>query len=81
MFSNKYVQLRAALHPTSSTAHKAARTHTHILQQQCTGGTPQSFSSDLWFVSSSLVSLHVCLAAFSSAPADFPLKRSRCGRK
>lgn len=41
----------------------------------------QSFSSDLGLVSSSRVSLHVCLAAFSSAPADFPLKRSRCGRK
>jgi len=43
--------------------------------------TSQSFSSERVFVSSSLVRRHTCLAAFSNALGDLPLKRSRLGKK
>ena len=40
-----------------------------------------NFSSDLELVSSSRSILHVCFAAVSIADVDFPLKRSRLGKK
>ncbi len=43
--------------------------------------TVHNFSKALVFVSSSLVSRHVCLDALSMADGDLPLKRSRLGRK
>lgn len=40
-----------------------------------------SFSKARLFVRSSLVSLHTCLAAFSNPLGDFPLNKSRFGKK